>query len=288
MRVSDSTVKSTRLAAPFVRRAGQKVIDQDLAILAEQPGGVAQVDQLLGLERHRHRLGHLLHREVEDLARGRDAERGDQHHVLLVEVGVDLLGDDLAHRAGVLVIDAINHAHRPRGDEVAPGDADVAARHRRVGQALREQRLDLEAGHRHRRLDALQRLGIGHPQAMVEARLQPATRLLGVDLRARAMHQHQADAERGEQVAVVGEALRALAGGDLAAEADDEGTAAEGVDVGRGAAHPGHELGRGVIHAWNRRGGRGGFGTGTAVFGAHAFTAVGAGHARGDPADWNR
>jgi hypothetical protein len=48
------------------------------------------------------------------------------------------------------------------------------------------------------------------------------------------MHQHQADAERGEQVAVVGEALRALAGGDLAAEADDEGTAAEGVDVGRG------------------------------------------------------
>ncbi|GAB1459147.1 hypothetical protein MASR2M50_09210 [Thauera sp.] len=122
----------------------------------------------------------------------------------------------------------------------------------------------------------------------MEARLESPARELGIDLRTRAMHQHQADAERGEQVAVVGEALRPLAGRDLAAETDDEGAAAEGMDVGRGAAHPGDELGRGVIHAWNCRGGRGGFGTGTAVFGAHAFTAVGAGHARGDPADWNR
>ena len=147
-----------------------------------------------------------------------------------------------------MVIDAVNDADRARGDEVAAGDADVAARHRGVGQALGQQRLDLEAGDGHRRLDALERIGIGHAQAVVEARLQAATRKLDIDLRPRAMHQHQADAECSEEVAVVGEALCALAGGDLATEADDEGTAPEGVNVRCRPAHPGHELGGGIVH----------------------------------------
>jgi hypothetical protein len=93
----------------------------------------------------------------------------DQHDVLLVEIGADLLGDDLAHGAGVLVVDAVDHADRLGGDEVAAGHAHVGAGHRRVGQALREQRFDLHAGDAHRRLDALKRRRVGHAQPLVVA-----------------------------------------------------------------------------------------------------------------------
>jgi hypothetical protein len=61
-------------------------------------------------------------------------------------------------------------------------------------------------------------------------------------LRPRAVHQHQPDAERGEQVEIVQEAHEAGAFGDqLAAEADDESAAAEGVHVGCDLAEPADE-----------------------------------------------
>ena len=105
---------------------------------------------------------------------------------------------------------------------------------------------------------------------MVKARFQAATRQFGVDLWPRAMHQHQPNAQRREQVAIVSQALSALARRHLTAKTDDEGLAPEGVDVGRGTTHPGNELGGGVIGC--RHGRHGG-----AQFSVHAFTAKGAG-----------
>jgi hypothetical protein len=224
---------------------GGEGVDQR-ALGIHQPRAVAQVDQLVGLDRDRDGLRHFFPRQVEDFAGRRGADRGDQHHVLLRQVGLDFLGDHLAHGAGVLEVDAIDHADRPRGDEIAAGDAQESAGHRRVGQALREQRLDLDAGHAHGALDAFQRLGIGDAQALVEARRQAARLHLGVDLRPRAMHQHQADAHAVEQRDVVDQRLRGTGLEHFAAEGDDEGTTAKGVDVGRRLAHPGDQAGVGI------------------------------------------
>ena len=63
---------------------------------------------------------------------------------------------------------------------------------------------------------------------------------LPVDLRARAMHQHQADAQGSEQVAILRQRLCQGALGHLAVEADDEGAAAKGMDIGRRLAKPGN------------------------------------------------
>ena len=213
------------------------------ALLVDQAWRLAKEDQLVRLERSGDRFGHLLPGKVEDLAGGRDAERRDQHHILLIEIGADLLGIDLAHGAGVLEVDAADHADRLGGDEVAAGDAHPGAGHRRVRQALGKQGLDLDAGHAHRALDAFQGGAVGYPQALMEMRLQTAPLQLGIDLRTRAMNQHQAYSQAFEQV----EILRQRLGGfgpaleHLATEGDDEGAATKGIDVGRGLAHPGHQ-----------------------------------------------
>jgi hypothetical protein len=62
-----------------------------------------------------------------------------------------------------------------------------------------------------------------------------------VDLRAKAVHQHDLHAHALDQRQVLRDVLQ-LAGGDgLAGDADHEGLAAVHVDVGRHRAEPGHE-----------------------------------------------
>jgi hypothetical protein len=51
------------------------------------------------------------------------------------------------------------------------------------------------------------------------------------DLRASAVHQHQADAEAVEQGDVVNQVRKALVGDGFAVETDDKGLAAKGIDV---------------------------------------------------------
>ena len=160
---------------------------------------------------------------------------------MLVEIGRDFLGDHLAHRAGEAIVDAFIHPHRLGGNEVATGHAHETARHRCVRQPLGELGFDLDAGHRHRRLDAFKGLRIGHAQAFVKARHQAPPGHFGIDLGPCAMHQHQAHAERGQQVAVVGQFLAQLANGNLAPETEHESLASKGVDVGCGSPHPGNE-----------------------------------------------
>ncbi len=165
-----------------------------------------------------------------------------QHHLACVQAARDGDRVDLAHRAGELEVDAFEHAERARGDVVAGGDADLRAGHGRVGQALREQRLELDAQHAHRLLHRDERGLVGDAQALRVLRAHAARLQLRLDLRPRAVHEHQADAERGEQVDVVDEAREARALGEhLSAEADHEGAAAERVHVRRHLAQPAHE-----------------------------------------------
>ena len=66
--------------------------------------------------------------------------------------------------------DALDDADGLGGDEIARGDADLRARHRRVRQPLGEQRLDLDAHAPARLFGARQRNVIGHAQAVDETR----------------------------------------------------------------------------------------------------------------------
>jgi hypothetical protein len=77
------------------------------------------------------------------------------------------------------------------------------------------------------------------------------------------MHQHQPDAESVQQGDVVHQFRKARVGHRLAAEGDDEGASAMGVDIGRGLAHPvdeGVACGLGVV-VWAGAMGPGGHGS---------------------------
>ena len=71
---------------------------------------------------------------------------------------------DLAHDAAVDEVDAVDDADRLRGQEVARDDAHDRVGHRRVRQALRERRLDLEAQLAGRFLCAVERDRVGDAQ----------------------------------------------------------------------------------------------------------------------------
>ena len=90
---------------------------------------------------------------------------------------------------------------------------------------------------------ALQRRQIGDPELAREARLDAARRELAIDLRPRAVHQHQLRAEAVQQRQVVDEGLEVGAVGHLAAERDHEHAAVVGVDIGRSSAQGGDEIG---------------------------------------------
>ena len=235
-------------AASFCASSTVRAFDQG-ALGIEQARRVAQKNQLVRLDRDGNGFGNFFPGQIEYLAGRRGADRRDQDQVFLGKVGVNFLGDHFAHGAGVLEVDAIDHADRARGNEIAAGDAQEGAGHRRVGQALRQQRLDLDAAHAHGPFDAFQSRGIGDAQALVELRREAACVHLGVDLRPRAMHQHQAYAHAVEQRDVVDQRLRGARFEHFATEGDDEGAAAKGVDVGRRLAHPGHQAGVGVVLA---------------------------------------
>ena len=110
--------------------------------------------------------------------------------------------------------------------------------HGRVGQPHRQQRLDLHPQLAARLLHAGQGSLVGDAGAAHIAGARAASGELGVDLRARAMHQHQPHAQRGQQIQVVSERDELAIGHHLAAECHHEGPAAERVDVRRRGAEP--------------------------------------------------
>jgi hypothetical protein len=79
----------------------------------------------------------------------------------------------------------------------------LRAEHGRVGQPHAQQGFDFEADGADGIHDAAQRLAGGDAQAVVEGRGQSVLGQIFVDLRARAVHQHQTDTQRMQQGDVV-------------------------------------------------------------------------------------
>ena len=103
-------------------------------------------------------------------------------------------------------VDAVDDADRPRGEEVARHHAHRRVGHRRVRQALRERGLDLEAQLAGGFLRAVERDRVGDAQAVAEARRMALGAQLLVDLRPKAVHQHELDAHRVQDRQVLHEA----------------------------------------------------------------------------------
>ena len=227
---------------------GQRI--EQFAGLVSDPPTVGQIDQLVGLDRHGDGFGRFFHLQVEYLAGRRRPFAIEQHDVAEAKLGVDAFGIHLAHLAGVLQVDAVENADRLAGDEIAADDADAAVGHRRIGQALREHGLDFERDAAHRIKHAIERRRIGDAVTAVIERLEVLFAQLFLDLRAGAMHQHQANAQADQQIDVVSQGLGKLAGHRLATEGNDEGAAAKGIDVGRDRPEPGDEMlvVRGIAH----------------------------------------
>ena len=215
---------------------GQGVDSNSASI--NQPRCVAQINQLVGFNRHCHRFRHFFPGEIENLTRWRRADRRNQDHIFLRQVGQYFLGDHLAYRAGVLEVDTVDHTNRSSGDEVAASHAQKRTGQRCVRQALREQGLNLEVRHPHRALDAFQCLGIGDSQAIVKARFQASCAHLGINLRPCAADQHQAYADGIQQSDVMNQGLCHAFREHLAAKRNDKTAATKSMDVRRGLAYP--------------------------------------------------
>jgi hypothetical protein len=142
----------------------------------------------------------------------------------------------------VLIVHAVDDAHRARGDEVARHHGKLGASHRRVGQPLAERGLDVEAQLAGGFLGTFQRGIVGDAHAFRVLRLDIAQRQLFFHLRSRAEHQHDLHAHRVQQRHVVDQRVEHPGLDQFAAEGDHEGLAAEGVDIGRDGAQPVDEL----------------------------------------------
>jgi len=138
----------------------------------------------------------------------------------------------------VVIVDTVDHADRPRGDEVAAGHAQARALHRRGGHVHRQARLDGDAQLADRIDHALQGRAVGDPQITVKVRGYAARGQTCLDLRARAVHQHQAHAEAVQQHQVVDDIAEIRVGDTLARQHHDEGAVAVGIDIGRSVAEP--------------------------------------------------
>ena len=126
---------------------------------------------------------------------------------------------DLPHFPRVLHVDAVHYAARPCGDEVAARHPDLRIGHGRAGQPHRQQRFDLHPQLAARLLHAGESSLVGHARTAHIARARAASGELCLDLRPRAVHQHQPHAQRGQQVEVVSERDELAVGHHLAAEA---------------------------------------------------------------------
>ena len=208
------------------------------AVFVQQATLAAEQQQLVRLQVDGRAHGHVFAGEVENLPGGRIAQRRQQHDAALVQQATNALAVDPAHFAGVVIVDAFQHANRPRGDEVATGHPQARALHRRGRHVHGQARLDGDA-HLADGVDhAFQGRAVGNPQVAVKVRGQAAGRQAGFDLRARAVHQHQAHAEAVQQHQVVDDIAEVGIGHAFTGQHHHKGAVAVGVDIGGRVTEP--------------------------------------------------
>ncbi len=184
--------------------------------------------------------------QVEDLARRRVAQRRQQDDGALVEQAVDALAVDPAHFAGVVVVDAFQHADGPCGDQVARGHPQARALHRRGRHVHRQARLDGDAQLPDRVDHAFQRGRIGDAQAVMVMGTQATGFQAAFDLRAGTVDQHQAHPEAVQQHEVVDDIAEVGVLDPVPRKHDHESAVPVGIDVRRSMTQPidvfGHNL----------------------------------------------
>ena len=135
---------------------------------------LGQEHQLVGIQRHGRGRRHLFHGQVEGLARGRVANVGQKHDLLIVQRPLDGHRVHLANHTAVDMVHPVHDAHRPGQREIARHHPDPGIGHGRVGQPLREPRLHVVADRAGRLLRAFQCHRVGDAQTVVVLRCLPA------------------------------------------------------------------------------------------------------------------
>ena len=216
------------------------------AAVVQHAGLIVQHDEFVGRQRGGDGRGQVVGIEVERFPRRGVAQGRQQHDVADVQLGADARHVYFAHLAGEAQIDPVHDPHRPRCDEVAAHHPHPCVVHRRAGHAGGQPCLDLDLECADHPFDDGHRALVGDAQVLLVARRTAGRGERGLDLLPRAVHEHQAHAEAGQQRDVVGDRHEVGVGQRVAAQRQHEGPAAMGIDVGGRAAQPLHEFG--VVH----------------------------------------
>ncbi len=182
---------------PLAQLGGGQPFDQRGLVLriVEQARDRGQIDDLLGLHRHRDRAGGLVGVDVVGLAGGVGADGRDDRGQPVVEQAVDQLGADRG--------DVADEPERRVGgsDRQQPR---ILARHadrNRLVAGLAVDRGDevaVDLADQHH-ADDLERLAVGDPKAVLELGLLADAAQHRIDLRSPAMDQHAAHADAAQQ-----------------------------------------------------------------------------------------
>ncbi len=140
--------------------------------------------------------------------------------------------------AGVLVVEAVAHAHRFGDDEVAADQADAGVVHGGVGQPHGKQPFQFQAQGSHGGHDAIERRAVGDPHVLLKGGFDAGFRQPRADLRAGTVDQDQLDAEAVEQRQIVNQGGQARAVQQFAGEHHHKGATPMGIDVRGRIAEP--------------------------------------------------
>ena len=208
------------------------------APIVDHAGLLGEEDELRGANFGGDRGRNLFGLQTEYLPGGRIAERRSEHDGAVREALPDRLHVDPPDLAGMLVVNAVANAERPRGDEVAGGDPHPGARHRGVGDAHREQRLELDVRRADCFLGCFQGGDVGDANAADGAGRKSLRPHALLDPRPCAVDDDEVDAERAHQREIVDDAVKLRIAGRYTVDLDDERSRPVGIDVGRGVAEP--------------------------------------------------
>ena len=107
----------------------------------------------------------------------------------------------------------------------------MGAKHRGIGHAHRQLRLDTVPGNATGLLDDFHGAGIGHSSVAVKQPVQAKALEQGFDLGADAMYQHHAHTQTDQQIDILRQIVKTTLHHGFAADGEHEGFTAKGIDV---------------------------------------------------------
>jgi hypothetical protein len=120
--------------------------------------------------------------------------------------------------------------------------------HGRIGEARRQQGFDVRAQAADGIFNAFERLRIGDTKIFMETRRNAAQLAAAFDLRTRAVHEHEFDAEAVEQRDIVNDVREIRMLDRIATEHQDKRFTAVRIDIGRRIAKPFDVILAGAVH----------------------------------------